>query len=182
MSRVLVDNRKDVVHVVIPSKRVGTACCSRGGADVFDVSAGVEVEEPDGESRTVGVGVTGHSPGDGAGDRVVGERHAQAEPAGAASNVRPPASGLFKVNAVRVRVGRPAVEQEPHLRVDREEPDLGVGLGHVDVDLLPACAALSGETLGKDGEPGRVERPRCRGDHLYTKSGEEVFGLRDNRG
>lgn len=176
------DDREDVVHVVVPSERVGTACCSRGGADVFDVSAGVEVEEPDGESGPVNVGVAGHGSGDGAGDAVVCERHAQAEPSGAASDVRPPASGLFKVNAVWVGVGRPAVEQEPHLCVDREEPDLGVGLGHVDVDLLPACAALSGETFGKDGEPGRGERPRCRGDHLYTKSGEEVFGLRDTRG
>lgn len=176
------DDREDVVHVVVPSERVGTACCSRGGADVFDVSAGVEVEEADGESCTVCVGVAGHGSGDGAGDRVVGERHAQAEPAGAARDVRPPASGLFEVDAVRVRVGRPAVEQEPHLCVDREEPDLGVGLGHVDVDLFPACAALGGESFGEDGEPGRGERARGGGNHLHAESGEEVVGLGNRRG
>lgn len=176
------DDREDVVHVVVPSERVGTACCSRGGADVFDVSAGVEVEEADGESGTVNVGISGHGSGDGACDAVVCERHAQAEPSGAASNVRPPASGLFKVDAVRVGVGRPAVEQEPHLCVDREEPDLGVGLGHVDVDLFPACAAFSDDSFGKDGEPGRGERSGGGGDHLHAESGEEVVGLGNRRG
>lgn len=104
------DDREDIVHVVVPSKRVDTVDHGRGGTDVLDASTRVEVEEPDGQTGTIGVVVPGECPGDGARDGVVGERRAQAEPAGTTGDVRPVATRLLKVDAVRVGVVGPAFE------------------------------------------------------------------------